>query len=334
MAQDGDIRVVVCPAGPGNPRNSEAAIAVLKDGTLLLAYSRMQGGADDAAGDIAGKTSSDGGRTWSDPFVVQRNDGRQNVMSACLLRLQSGKIGLAYARKNSDADCALLWRTSSDEGKTWSGEVLVSPPWGYGATGPDVVIQLKSGRLIAPDYRTTDWTVDPRMRGYVCRSDDEGQTWSHAEPITAPEGRSLEEPCVVELKDGRLLMYIRTKSGPIYQCFSSDQGVTWSVPEPSPLVHPTSPMQLRRIPSTGDLLCIWNNSTTHRYPLTAAVSRDEGVTWEHFRDLEVETAGVSQYAYASVAFHGGRALMTYWMINQAGINLVFRSLPEAWFYGG
>jgi len=335
MAQDDDIQVMVCPTGPGNPRNSEAAIVVRRDGTLLLAYSRFYGGGDDdGAAEIAGKTSKDGGRTWSERFVIQPNDGKQNVMSVDMLRLQSGKIGLGYARKNSDSDCALYWRTSADEGKTWSAETRVSPPWGYGATGPDVAIQLKSGRIVVPDYRTTNWREEPRSTGQICYSDDDGQTWQYGQRIAVPGPKTLEEPTVVELKDGRLLMYIRTNAGPIYQCFSPDQGLTWSTPEPSPLVHPTSPMQLRRIPSTGDLLCIWDNSATHRYPLTAAISRDEGKTWEHFRDLEVETPGVSQYAYASVTFHEERALMTYWVLDGSGLNLKFRSVPVNWFYGG
>ena len=172
-----------------------------------------------------------------------------------------------------------------------------------------------------------------QQQGGLYRTKDDGATWLQGERIAVP-GQSLEEPTVVELKDGRVLMYIRTTAGPIFQCFSADQGVTWSTPEPSPLIHPTSPMQLRRIPSTGDLLCIWNNSATHRYPLTAAVSCDEGQTWEHHRDLEVETPGVSQYAYASLTFHEGRALMTYWMLDGTGLNLKFRSLPEQWFYEG
>ena len=35
-------RLVVCPASPENPRNSEADIVELKDGTLLLAWSRFR----------------------------------------------------------------------------------------------------------------------------------------------------------------------------------------------------------------------------------------------------------------------------------------------------
>jgi sialidase-1 len=334
LGSDEDLQVMACPAAAGNIRNSEGSIVALKDGRLLLAYSRFGGGGgDDSTADIAGKTSADGGRTWSKSFVIQRNDGVRNVMVGSLARLQSGRIGLCYARKNSESDCALYWRTSANEGGTWSAEVRVSPAWGYGGTGPDAVVQLSSGRVIVPGYRTANWQLEWHFTGQVCYSDDEGKTWQYAQPIEVPGGRTCEEPAVVELKDGRLLMYIRTHIGPIFQCLSSDQGATWSVPRPTTLAHPTSPMQLRRLPSTGDLVCVWNNSLQHRYPLTSAISRDEGQTWENYRDLEVETPGVLQICYPSLTFHEGRALMTYGVYRDDWTSLKFRNLPESWFYG-
>ena len=56
---------------------------------------------------------------------------------------------------------------------------------------------------------------------------------------------------------------------------------------------PEAPATLRRIPATGDLLLIWNNTFTAgighggpRTPLTAAVSNDEGETWKIVDNLE------------------------------------------------
>ena len=51
---------------------------------------------------------------------------------------------------------------------------------------------------------------------------------------------------------------------------------------------------LTRIPTTGDLLLVWNNATyDHTYdhsgkrtPLTVAISRDEGHSWTPMKNIE------------------------------------------------
>ena len=50
------------------------------------------------------------------------------------------------------------------------------------------------------------------------------------------------------------------------------------------------------IPQTGDLALIWNQSQFDpkfdhdgvRSPLTVAISKDEGDTWEHIKDIETD----------------------------------------------
>jgi len=50
---------------------------------------------------------------------------------------------------------------------------------------------------------------------------------------------------------------------------------------------------LARIPSTGDLLLIWNQASIEeildglsRHRLSTAISKDGGLTWRHFHNLE------------------------------------------------
>jgi len=95
---DGVFTAVICPAGVERPRNTEGDIVKLKDGSLLLGYSEFVGSdsSDFAQARIAGKTSRDGGRTWSAPFVIAPNDGKMNTMSPSFLRLRSGGLGMAY----------------------------------------------------------------------------------------------------------------------------------------------------------------------------------------------------------------------------------------------
>jgi sialidase-1 len=131
-AADDDISVLVCPATNEHPRSSEASVVALKDGRLLLAYSEFIGaGADDSPAQIMAKTSADGGRTWSEAWVLQPNAGKQNVMSASLLRLKSGRLMLGYLVKNSSSDLRVEIRLSGDEGETWGQPVRADRRGGY-----------------------------------------------------------------------------------------------------------------------------------------------------------------------------------------------------------
>jgi len=67
---------------------------------------------------------------------------------------------------------------------------------------------------------------------------------------------------------------------------------------------------VRRIPSTGDLLFVWISGKQpipgspgfRRTPLTTAISKDEGKTFEHFRNLAEDPN--EDYGYQSVDFLG------------------------------
>jgi len=333
---------IVCPASDHNPRNSEASVARLNDGRLLLAYSHFYGGAaDHAPALIAGKTSTDGGRTWSKSFELVPNDAAENVMSASLLRLRSGALALFFLRKESDSDLMAYLRKSHDEGATWQDEARVTTIPGYHVMNNDRVTQLSSGRLLAPVSHSPDWRRDGHFRNVCFHSDDEGATWRCGAAYLDLPKRGAMEPGLVELKDGRVLQIIRTQLGCIYRAFSRDGGDTWSDPEPTDAASPESPATVKRLPATGDLLLIWNNNlqagTDHggrRCPLTSAISRDEGETWEHARDLETDDR--YDYAYVSATFPDREmAVLTYWVHDRPAGRILLKAsrVPTAWFYG-
>jgi sialidase-1 len=334
--------IPVCPATEENPRNSEASVACLGDGRLLLAYSHFHGGAADASpAYIAARISPDGGRTWSRSFELVPNDAAENVMSATLLRLRSGALALFFLRKNSDSDLRAYIRSSDDDGETWHGEALVTPTAGYHVMNNDRVIQLSSGRLLAPVSYSPDWTRDGHFTNVCFYSDDEGKSWQRGAAYLDLPKRGAMEPGLVELKDGRILQIIRTQLGRIYRAFSRDGGSTWSEAEPTLLVSPESPATIKRLPTTGDLVLIWNNNlqagadhSGRRCPLTCAISRDEGETWEHARNLETDAR--YDYAYVSATLlEGDLALPTYWVHDRAAgrISLKAARVPTGWFYG-
>jgi sialidase-1 len=124
------------------------------------------------------------------------------------------------------------------------------------------------------------------------------------------------EPSIVERRDGSLLMLLRTQLGYLYRSESFDGGDTWTPARSTGVVGSESPVNVKRIPSTGDLLMIWSHcndpklSHGGRNPLTAAISRDDGDTWEHIRNLEDDASRT--FSYPSIAFRGGEVLVTYY----------------------
>jgi sialidase-1 len=335
----------VFPATDRNPRYSEGSVLVLRDGRLLYATTEFEGSLSDfAKARIIAAVSADEGRTWGAPRVLQENLGRLNVMSVTLRRLSpdavfDGPIGMFYLLKNSPSDLQVHLRVSDDEGETFGPPVRVTTEPGYHVLNNDRVTVLSSGRLVVPVASTGDVDKENRFASACYLSDDRGKTWRRGQgSVTYPE-RGAMEPEVLEQEGGRLLMHIRTQLGHVAVSESSDGGETWGQSRSWGVHSPESPATLRRVPSTGDLVLIWDDShrrgdaqSRRRTPLTAAVSKDGGKTWPFRRDLETDDK--SDYAYTSVAFHRGRALLTYYVHDMAAgrISSRFRSVPIAWFY--
>jgi sialidase-1 len=304
---------------PGNPRNSEGDFIRLKDGRVMFVYTHFTGGGSDhSSAHLAARYSTDDGKTWTtaDEVVIER-EGRFNVMSVSLLRLQGGEIALFYLRKNSLTDCRPLLRISRDEGRSWSDPVVCIDEVGYYVLNNDRAVQLSTGRILLPVSRhNTPQQNRFDGRGVIScyLSDDNGQSWRQSATRQQGDGLTLQEPGVVELKDGRLMMFCRTPHGSQYVSFSRDQGDSWSEFQPSGIISPVSPATIERIPKTGDLLLVWNNHDQvepqyrgKRTPYNVAISRDEGKTWEKTKTLEDDANG--WYCYTAMYFVGDHVLL-------------------------
>lgn len=310
-------------------RNSEGTIVEVSGGRLLLVYDEFYGPPyrwdidhDFWESRVVGRFSEDLGRTWGEAFVIQPNDAGINILSPCLLRLQSGELALFYRKTESVNPTIMVgyMRRSFDEGRTWSAEVCLPDrlPGGmerylaqrlFGPDGQDSVLQLSTGRILVTGGRSLEARLDATGVSWVTRvnalclySDDNGETWQRGEgEISAPQ-RGAMEPYIVELGDGRLLAVMRTQMGHVYKAYSDDRGEHWTESEPiREFVAPESCPNLKRIPTTGDLMLVFNRSYTPgadhggpRNPLSAALSSDEGRTWRFARDIIVREKGVWQ----------------------------------------
>ncbi len=294
-------------ASQAHPRHEAASIVELADGRLLLAWTEYLGsdliGHDHAPCHIAAMISSDGGNTWGDHrLLVEKNPGDINVSSSCFLRLKSGEILFCYTRYHefepeTPLNVSAFLCRSSDEGTTFSSPAKHDVLQRNNLLGRELT-QLSSGRIILPVEKVLgEWCgqTDHSLAG-CSYSDDDGYSWKECASWVDLPLRGAEEPHITELNDGRHLMYVRTQLGALFQSESRDGGMTWSRPQTTSLKAPESMPCLTRVPKTGDLLLIWNNSlydpafdhygkTT---PLTAAISRNEGRTWENVKDIETD----------------------------------------------
>lgn len=352
--------------GADNPRNSEGDFIELKDGRILFIYTHFTGnaGGDHSPAFLAGRYSADGGLTWSQDHQVVGREGDMNVMSVSLLRLQNGNIALFYGRKNSLTDAKPFMRISEDEAKTWSVPIpVITDKNGYFVLNNDRVIQVDDGRIVMavslhPALPTGKIDLFGRLWSYF--SDDNGRTWHSGKEVPQPHPDSvmLQEPGVIELKDGRIMMFIRTDAGVQYLSYSANRGESWSPVKASNIPSPVSPASIKRIPSTGDLLLVWNNNSdvmlmggmggkeeaakgkklppwSRRTPFNCAVSTDEGRTWRNIRTIENDPDG--WYCYTAIHFTGNHVLLGHCAGKRSkgtGLSVIhITRLDLDWIYG-
>lgn len=337
-----DISRLLYEATDQHPRYTEGSILELNDGSLLYAVTEFVAGASDfAQARIIARRSPDGGRTWSEPIVLKENTGKQNVMSVTLRRLRSrpepGVIAMFYLEKNGYDNLDCLVRFSQDEARTFGPPVTVTTEPGYHVVNNDRVTQLSSGRLLVPAASTPDVRENGHFISRCFLSDDGGQNWRAGQGHVDLPKRGAMEPEVLELKDGRVLMIIRTQLGFIAQSISNDGGETWSEPESMGIRAPEAPATIRRIPATGDLVLIWNDTYAageghggKRTPLTVARSSDDGQTWQTVDNLESDPS--KTFAYTSLVFVQDRAVFSYWESGPrpGQLSSRFRSVPVRW----
>lgn len=303
---------------PLAPLPQWARLVEAPDGTLQAFAVREADGSQQ----IARWRSSDGGASWgeAEPLVALPPRGRWDGVEALvdrdgeihvfmlnavreeLLDKQAGEEGHPDVEPGAHLD---IWHLRSRGARReWPAPRKI---WS-GYTGAlNSVTQLRSGRIVLPfSYlvrRTWDrrgegldaFTFMGRFMSTVVYSDDAGETWRLSPtPLKVPVpdityAYGAVEPVVLELRDGRAWMLIRTQMGRFYESHSAD-GASWSPPRPSAIVSSDSPAGLARL-ADGRLALLWNNCLRHPYAyggrqvIHAAVSDDEGLTWRGWREV-------------------------------------------------
>lgn len=142
---------------------------------------------------------------------------------------------------------------------------------------------------IYPEMRKSALLKDERAGSYVYKTSDNGRSFVCL-GMADIRNRSFDEHMVLELKNGVLMMLVRTNYG-IGVCYSYNQGKNWSTGEDSKLGGPCSRFHICRLRS-GRILLLNHTNFTGRNNLTALLSDDDGKTFPYSLMLD-ERSSVS-----------------------------------------
>ena len=260
-------------------------------------FVRLGDGSVMAIGHNEALTSSDDGKTWEARPLIEDTEKFDDQGGCALFRTREGIILRVFFNWKEKVfkwdyegigplpECQLpVYVTRSlDEGNTWEEPRLIHDGWcGYVRN----IIQLRSGRVVLVSQVAVPDPGHHVSMTYV--SDDEGLTWERSNLIDLG-GRGDHaggvEPTVVELKDGRIWMLIRTYTGRFWEAYSADEGLTWTDIRPSEIEASGAPGVLMRLKS-GRIMLVWNRFAEgrpkkigRREELSVAFSEDEGKTW-------------------------------------------------------
>ncbi|MCS7119616.1 MAG: sialidase family protein [Nitrososphaerota archaeon] len=281
-------------------------IAQLPGGDLLAAWFA---GSREGASDVAIYCSRFSGDSWSDPEVLADVPGKSD-QNPVLFVDPNGVVWLWYVSHDQGGPSSIImYKKSFDGGNTWSEDKIFRPRRGLWVRNNPIV--LDNGDIVLPIY---DSKAKPNCC-YVMISEDMGEVWDTYGPVTSVTG--CVQGNIVQLSDGSLLMYMRTRSHPlhgflkatvrrtvqdstgkiaekkellniggfIWKSISNDRGRTWSEAVETQFPNPNSGISLIRL-KNGHFVLAFNDTHIGRTPLNVAFSIDEGQTWPYERVLE------------------------------------------------
>lgn len=286
---------------------NESTIIRLASGNIKIFFINRPGKADK----MMSMESTDEGHSWSEPIiefslpgeayyanqVLVDNDGTLH----CVFHLY-GTGNYGYRGRHLD-----IWHSSQKKGQPWTEPKKIFDGYVGSIRG---FIQLKNKRLLIPiteadparANKPNSSQTDFGLFGVVCLySDDQGENWQKTNkrldiPVDPNQVTryGAVEPNMIELKDGKIWMLIRTNKGHLYESFSKDAGLNWSNPTKSNFISSDSPASTVRL-SDGRILLLWSPNQRYddkrsyanggREVLLAAVSSDEGKTWQGGKEI-------------------------------------------------
>ena len=272
------------------------SIEVTRGGRIFLTY--YSGGTKEEIGNYCIVSKSDDGEHFEDIAITYKECFR--CYDPCLWIDPLGRLWFTWGVAPDHAVWASICDDPDADELIWSAprpigrEVMMNKPtvlttgeWLFPIAVWDR-IEVAGGYNGIADPSGKQSTLTERL-AFAYKSVDHGETFECLGGSNVPQ-RSFDEHMILEMNDGRLAMYVRTKYG-IGVSYSYDRGKTWTIGENSGLKGPCSRFFIRRL-NSGRILLINHFNYVGRNNLTAMLSDDDGKTWP-YRLLLDERANVS-----------------------------------------
>lgn len=253
--------------------------------------------------DVAVVRSTDGGQTWTKPYVGMDSGpgGNNGCGDPCILQDHTGRIWMQALACHFSGG-ASLWTSktgfdpsetgqwemtySDDDGKTWAKEhvnptrQIKKEEWTTILAGPGNGITLKDGTIVFP-AQIWDRAANPNSMSTICYSTDGGKNWVYGNGVP----HRTSECQVVELNDGSIMINCRNEArqGKRIVYVTKDLGKTWQPHSTNlkSLQEPTCQGSVVKVQTKkyGQLMLFSNPKSGGRNHMTIRTSHDDGKTW-------------------------------------------------------
>jgi len=251
------------------------------------------GGTEERNQDVCIYLSSNINRKWSKPVMVAdgvQEGKRYPCWNPVLFTKDNGEIVLYYKVGPNPQSWWGLFKTSIDNGKTWSPATMIPDS----LLGPikNKPIRLPNGKILYPtSYESSkEWNI------YLESSDQNLKNWRKIN-INNNQLNSIQ-PTILTYKDGSMQILCRSKNKNINESWSKDNGLTWSPLAPTKLPNNNSGIDAVTL-TDGRQILVFNPIIKGRNELAIAVSKD-GINWNAAVLLENDQDPDAEFSYPAV----------------------------------
>jgi predicted neuraminidase len=271
------------------PSSHSSNLLNLSNGDLLCAYYSGQWEGKSKVAIVVSRLTKSSDQ-WTKPEVVAQQAGVA-FENPVLFEQGAALLWLFYTSQVADAgqtNAQVFYRTSRDNGKSWSGATVLFAKAGAFVRQRVVV---SGHEWFFPMYYTHRSDVDHYSSVQI--STDNGNHWREC---VVADSNGLVQPDLLESSPRHFMLFFRSRFADWVYVSHSENGCSWTTPRPTQIPNNNSSIQVTGL-RNGHLVMAFNNiqaTTTRtkptdyaRFPMSVALSVDGGQTWPWVRDVDI-----------------------------------------------